>query len=145
MRVIVAGGGDEAYFLVGALLDSQHEVSVICGDPSQAKRLSEAYGIEVVCGDPSSDDVLDDVSFARADIMVALTNSDAENLVVCQEARLVLGVEKTVCTVRNPRNVELFKELGVSLVFSETWRFARVIARATTMEDVSRILDGYDG
>lgn len=75
--------------------------------------------------------------------MIALTESDVDNLVVCQEASLVCGVGKTVCTVRNPRNVEIFKELGVSMVFSETWRFARVIARASTTEDIAKILGNH--
>ncbi|MCI1665202.1 MAG: NAD-binding protein [Atopobiaceae bacterium] len=143
MRIVIAGSNDEAFYLVDSLLRSGHDVSVVCDDHLRAMRFDEAYGVEVIEGDPSDASVLADVSFNGVDVVISLCEDDADNLVVCQTAKEVFGVSRTVCTVRNPRNVEVFKRLGVSIAISGTHLLARVIGRASTMDDVSKILRSH--
>ena len=71
--------------------------------------------------------MLDDADVEGFDIVIALTNSDADNLVICQMAQHYFGIERQVCTVYDPRNISLFKKLGISSVISATYLVAKLI------------------
>ncbi|MGI6230097.1 MAG: potassium channel family protein [Tractidigestivibacter sp.] len=135
MRILVAGSNDETFYLVGSLLSMGNEVSLVCDNRLRAQVLSEAYDIEVIAGDPTSLDALDDVSLPSPDVFIALLDHDSDNFVACRTAKKEYGIPKTVCTVRDPRNVTLFKRLGITHAISAARSLAEDIDRATTSED----------
>src|SRR6266576_1992265 len=90
MYVIVVGGGKVGYYLSKHLLDRGYEVTLIEKDPR------------------------------RADVVVAVTGDDEDNLVTCQLAKRKFNVPKTVARVNNPANVRIFKTLGVDVALSAT-------------------------
>lgn len=131
MRILVAGSNDEAYYLIGSLVGAGHDVAVACESRGRARILSEAYDVEVVQGDPTCVDTFDDVMLRDPDIFVSLLDRDSDNLVACRVATMEYGIPKTVCTVRDPRNVELFRRLGVTHVLSGAIQLARAVSQAT--------------
>jgi trk system potassium uptake protein TrkA len=141
MRIAVAGSGIQADFLISFLKEKKHVIVAICDDRKQAGHLSEAYDIPVVYGDPTKQYVLDDADIDDFDVLIAITQSDADNLVICQSAQRFYGVHKRVCTVNNPRNVDVFNELGVSVVISATYLIASLIERASTGEALDDAMD----
>ena len=132
MRICVAGSGIQADFLIA-----------VCDERMQAEHLSEKYDIPVVFGDPTKQYVLDDADMDGFDVLIAITKSDADNLVICQSAQRFYGVRKRVCTVSNPRNVEVFNKLGVSVAISATYLIASLIERASTAETLNDALENY--
>ena len=87
MRIVVAGGREEADFLIGSLLTKKHKVKVINDDANYSKYLAEKYNITVLKGDSSKEYILDDADIYGYDVLIALTNDDADNFVTCLVAK----------------------------------------------------------
>ncbi|NLL63399.1 MAG: TrkA family potassium uptake protein [Ruminococcaceae bacterium] len=136
MRIAVAGGRTQADFLIRSLLKKKHKVYVINEDRDHCEYLSSTHEIPVFFGDPSKFFVLRDAKIDNFDVLVALTHQDADNLAICQYAKNCFNVKKTICTVSNPNNAELFKELGVNTVISSTHKIAEYITQAASVENI---------
>lgn len=136
MRIIIAGGRNKADFLIGSLLEKQYEVSVINDEEGYCRYLSEKYNIPVVVGNPCKQYVLEEAEIDHADILIALRPSDPDNLAICQTAKKIFHVKKVVATVSNPKNVTIFKKLGVNTAISATYTIAKIIEQASTIENL---------
>lgn len=127
MRVAIAGGRSRTDFLVESLLEAGNEVVVINADYRWCERFASRHDIPVICGDATKRFVLDDADIRDFDIIIALSDVDADNLVICQMAKHYFGVKRQICTAYNPRNVPIFKKLGVSSVISATYIMSKLI------------------
>ena len=142
MHVLVMGANDQAFYMTGSLLEGGHRETAVCESHALARRFADSYDAVILQGDPSDPDTLAQVDTSDIDVAVALAELDEKNFVSCQVACELYDIPKTVCTVHDPRNVEAFRALGVSLVFSATYDFARMIGQASTMEDVAAMVAG---
>lgn len=141
MKIVVAGGRDEADFLIGLLLMGKHKLVAINGDMAYCEHLAAGHtGLTVICGDPCKDYVIEDAGVKGYDIMIALRDKDADNLEICQMAKRLFGMKKTVCTVQNPKNVEIFELLGVDRAISATYMLAHYIEQASVVEELVRVM-----
>ena len=114
MYMIVVGGGNVGLHLAKRLLDAKHEVLLIERDRIQSQRLSTLLGEEnVLVGDGCEMLTQKDAGFGRADVVVAVTGEDEDNLVVCQMAKVVWGVKRVLARVNDPSHDETFKKLGI--------------------------------
>ena len=120
MYVIVVGGGKVGYYLSKHLLDRGYEVTLIEKDPRRAEVLNSTLGEIVMVGDGDEMAFLATTGMERADVVVAVTGDDEDNLVTCQLAKRKFNVPKTVARVNNPANVRIFKTLGVDVALSAT-------------------------
>ena len=141
MKIVIAGGGSKADFLIKMLLDKRHKVIAINEDKSYCEYLASVHNIPIIHGNPCKKYILEDANIKNYDVMIALKGMDAENLEICQMASKVFGVKKTVCVVSNPRNVEIFKKLGVSNAISATYIVANLIEQATTLDVFMKSLE----
>lgn len=144
MKIVIAGGREEADFLIGSLLSKKNKVKVINEDKNYSKYLAEKHNISVLNGDASKEYILEDADVFNYDVLIALTNSDADNFVTCQIAKKKFNVKKAVCTVTNPINVEIFEKLGINTVISSTYSVAKLLEQATTLENLVNTLSSED-
>lgn len=131
MRILIAGGRSRTDYLIESLKKSGNEVVAINGDHAWCEYLSSRHDVAVVCGDATKRYVLDDADIEGFDLVIALCDTDADNLVVCDMAHRYFGIERAVCTVYNPRNVAVFKKLGISSVISATYMVSHLIEQAS--------------
>ena len=82
--------------------------------------LTEQLGEVVVQGDGCEVRVMTEAGFGRADVIVAVTGDDEDNLVICQMAKTKFGTPRTVARVNDPANQELFRKLGIDTTVSST-------------------------
>jgi trk system potassium uptake protein TrkA len=121
MYIIVVGGGQVGYHLAKALLVDGHEVLVIEKNAAASQSLSNELGGSIVLhGDGCEATTLADAGTSRADMFVAVTGDDEDNLVACQVAKHKFAVPRTIARVRNPRSEILFRKLGVDVTVSST-------------------------
>lgn len=121
MYIIVIGGGQVGYHLTKALLAEGHEVLVIEKSAALAQTIaSELGGGVAVHGDGCEASILAEAGTSRADMLVAVTGDDEDNLVACQVAKHKFAVPRTIARVRNPRSEPLFRKLGVDVTVSTT-------------------------
>ena len=120
MYVIVIGGGKVGYYLTKHLMDRSYEVTLIEKDARRAEQLTSQLGEVVMVGDGDEMSFLATTGMERADVVVAVTGDDEDNLIACQLAKRKFKVPKTVARVNNPANVRIFKTLGVDRSLSAT-------------------------
>ncbi len=120
MYIIVAGGGKVGHYLTRALVDASHEVLVVEKDPARAHYLTEDLGEVVTVGDACEVRTMREIGMERADVVVATTGDDEDNLVICQMAKLKFHVPRTISRVNNPSNEDIFHTLGIDATVSST-------------------------
>lgn len=120
MYIVVVGGGRIGYHLARSLLSEGHEVLVIEKDARKCERIGEELGSVTLRGDGCEVATLETAGVARADVLVAVTDHDEDNLVSCQVARHRFEVKRTIARVANPKLVPIFERLGVDCVVSST-------------------------
>jgi trk system potassium uptake protein TrkA len=127
MYILIGGGGQVGYYLAKGLLQQGHEVLLLEKDPKRARQLAEELGSSVAKGDACEVRTLADVGVERADLVIAVTGDDEDNLVICQVAKARFKVRSTIARVNNPRNDELFRELGIDVTVSPTQTILHLI------------------
>jgi len=120
MYVIVVGAGKIGYYLSKQLVAEGHEVLLLEKDRRRYAMLAEALGDVVAQGDGCEIRIMAEAGFSRADVVVAVTGDDEDNLVICQMAKIKFGAPRTVARVNNPANLGLFEKLGIDTTVSST-------------------------
>ncbi len=120
MYIIIGGGGDIGYYLTKSLLSEGHEVLLIEKGGSRYSSLSEELGTSVIRGDACEARTMVEVGASRADVMIAVTGEDEDNLVICQMAKKRFQVARTIARLNNPKHTELFRKLGIDITVSPT-------------------------
>ncbi|HLG73280.1 MAG TPA: TrkA family potassium uptake protein [Chloroflexota bacterium] len=121
MYVVVVGGGKVGYYLTKSLLAEGYEVVLTEKEKSRANELAEELGESVaVRGDGCEASFLNEIGTKRADVFVAVTGDDEDNLVSCQMAKVKFQVPRTIARVNNPKNQAIFERLGIDVTVSAT-------------------------
>ena len=135
MYVVVVGGGRIGSAIARWVIDADHEVTVIDMDATKCVALEEELGSIAVVGDGTEEGTLARAGVSRADIFVATTPNDDENLVACQMAKHRFGASRTVSLVDVSGHDRLFKMLGVDITIDTTQ-----ILLGRVQEELSEIL-----
>jgi trk system potassium uptake protein TrkA len=138
--VIVVGGGKVGYYLTKTLLTEGHEVLLLERNQSKVDWFNEQLGAVAMRGDGAESSVLAKAGAARADVVIAVTGEDEDNLVVCQMAKLAFSVEKTIARVNNPKNEPIFKMLGIDVTVSHTAHIMNIIEQAIPEAPIIHLL-----
>lgn len=127
MYIVIVGGGDVGLSLTRLLQEEGHEAVLVEKDPARYSKLSDELGESVILGDGAELGTLLDLGANRADVLVAVTGTDQDNLVICQLAKLIYLIPRTIAKVNDPKNEELFSSLGVDATVSSTGIIASLI------------------
>jgi trk system potassium uptake protein TrkA len=120
MYIIIVGGGKVGYHLAKALLDEGHEILVTEKYADKSESICNELGSVCVRGDGCEAATLDEVGAGRADMLIAVTGDDEDNLVACQVAKHKFNVPRTIARISNPKNEAIFKKLGIDVTISST-------------------------
>lgn len=127
MYIIIAGGGKVGRFLTETLVNRGHEVLLIEKDKNKVEQYTEQFGGIVVQGDACEAQVLSDAGIARADVLIAVTGDDEDNLVCCQVAKRKFKVARVIARINNPKNERIFRALGIDATVSHTKALLEII------------------
>lgn len=138
MFIVIAGGGKVGSYLASVLLQSGNEVAVIEETLKTADQLSVMLegGYLVIHGDGCDSRYQEDAGIRRADVFVATTGLDDSNLVACEIAQRVFHVPRVIARVNNPKNLRIFREVGIECV-SSTTLIANLIEEEALLGSVS--------
>ena len=143
MTVMIVGGGKVGYYLAKTLAPDKHRLVLLEADAAQCNKIAgelSDLGIDLLCGDGTDDRALRDAGIEHADVLIAVTGYDQNNLVACQLAKNYFGVPRTIARVNNPKNIEVFKRLGVDSVVSSTAYIAQIIEQEVDWAGINRLL-----
>jgi trk system potassium uptake protein len=140
MYMIVIGGGKVGYHLAKALLAEGHEVLVIEKDRSQIDFICNELGSICLFGDGCEASVQAEAGTSRADMLIAVTGDDEDNLVACQVAKHKFKVPRTIARSSNPKNETLFRMLGIDVTISSTNVIMEIIQKEVPTHILTRLL-----
>lgn len=121
MYSILVGGGNVGLALAKRLLSNDYEILLLEKDPRQAERLAALIGeSNVALGDGCEMLVQKEIGFGRADVVIAVTGEDEDNLVVCQMAKVVWNVDRVLARVNDPAHESIFTRIGIDDTVSAT-------------------------
>lgn len=145
MYIIVVGAGKVGYYLAKTLLQEDHEVLLIERDAATVAFNAERLGSVVSRGDGAEASTLASAGAARADVVIAVTGDDEDNLVICQVAKNKFNVGRTIARVNNPKNENLFKILGVDVTVSQTNHILNLIGQSIPKQSFIHLLNLQHG
>jgi trk system potassium uptake protein TrkA len=119
--VVIIGGGKVGFHLARHLIERDYEVTLVEKDPNRAIWIEQQLGsVSVMVGDGDEMAFLATTGIERANVLVAATGDDEDNLVVCQLAKSRFKVPRAIARVNTPSNVHVFSQLGVDVPVSAT-------------------------
>ena len=127
MYVIIAGGGKVGWNLARELMSKEHEVTLIEQRRDRYLVIEEELEHAVQYGDATELWVLERAGIQRADLVIAVTGDDEDNMLVCQVAKEKYLCDRIIARVNNPRNYQHFKLLGIQPAVSATDLILRLI------------------
>ena len=127
MYVIIVGAGKVGRNLARELIDKEHEVTLLESARRRYLVVEEEFEHAVQYGDATELWVLERAGIQRADLVVAVTGDDEDNMLVCQVAKEKYLCDRVIARVNNPRNLDHFKLLGIQPAVSATDLILRLI------------------
>jgi trk system potassium uptake protein TrkA len=139
--IIIAGAGKVGWNLARELLEKGHEVTLIEDNRNRYLTVEQELEHNIQYGDASELWVLERAGISRADMVIAVTGDDEDNMLISQVAKEKYLVEHTIARVNNPRNLEHFELLGVRPVVSATDLILRLIEHEVPHHGLVHLLD----
>lgn len=138
MHIVICGGGKLGVFLAGAMLRDGHRVAILERDARMATEISGSLdgSVSVICGDGCEVSIQEDAGVQQADVFVAATGQDESNLAACEVAARVFDVPRCIARVNSPKNLRIFRRLGIESI-SSTALIARMIQEEAMLGSVS--------
>src|SRR5712691_5077873 len=143
MKVVVAGAGNVGRHLATDLAERGHEVTLIEQDKATLTRAKAEIpeSVTTLLGDACEPYVLEEAKLGQADVIVAATGDDEDNLVVSLLAKQEFAVPRVVARVNHPMNEWMFTEQwGVDAAVSPPHILTALVEEAVTVGDVVRLL-----
>lgn len=140
MKIVIIGGGKVGYYLVKTLLPYRHKITIIEKTPEFSNKIASELDVEVINGDGTDICLLSQVGVEKADVFIAVTGKDQDNLIACQLAKRNFHVDRTIARVNNPKNISVFQKLGVDLAVSSTSMIAEMIEKEIDYTGVKTLI-----
>jgi trk system potassium uptake protein TrkA len=144
MRIVIVGAGAIGSFLAEKLSAEGQDVVMIESDPETAAIAQSEIDCLVINGNGASAETLKKAGLAEADLLIAVSSSDAVNVLACS-AGAKLGIESTVARVEDPQLKAEVEALGVDLVIDPGEAAARELFALATGGEISERIDFADG
>jgi trk system potassium uptake protein TrkA len=142
MNVAIAGAGKVGSFLAGQLNSAGHDVVVLERNGELAERLRATYpDIRFEVGDACEVSFLERAKLDGADVLVAATGDDEDNLVISLLGKQEFAVPRVVARVNHPDNEWLFNETwGVDVSVSTPHLLTALVEEAVSVGSLVRLL-----
>ena len=143
MKVVDAGAGNMGRHLALDLSERGHEVTLIEQETAPAARARQdlPQSVRVLLGDACEPYVLEEAQLGQADVIVAATGDDEDNLVVSLLAKQEFAVPRVLARVNHPENEWMFTEQwGVDTAVSPPHILTALVEEAVSVGDIVRLL-----
>src|SRR5438445_11302147 len=141
MYAVVVGAGKVGWNLARELIQKGNELTLVESDRQRFSTVEEELEHSVQYGDGSELWVLERAGIERADMVIAVTGDDEDNILICQVAREKYGVERVIARCNNPRNLQHIELLGVKPAVSATDLILRLIEHEVPRYGLLHLLD----
>ena len=138
MRIVICNGNNSADYIIKNFKNRHNTLTIINDDKDVANKLAQSSKLPIIYGDFTKVTTLKEANVDSADLFIALGHKDWDNYVGCLHARKQFGVKKCICVVQNPKNVEIFKQLGLDSVISSIETLVSSILAESSLESLAK-------
>lgn len=144
MFIIIIGGGRTGKAILQAAAQDNLEAVVIEKELAEAEEIGREFDCTVIHADATTSGILENAGVARADAVIATTDSDGVNLMCLMLAKQA-GVKKLVSSVSQEAHIGIFQQLGIESVENPHRLNGRYLYRAVRHPGVKDFLTLADG
>jgi trk system potassium uptake protein len=127
MYAIIAGGGKVGFFLARELIEQGHEILIVENQAERAEFIANELGNVVLRGNADEASTLAEAGAERADVVIAVTGDDEDNLIICQVAKRRFKTPRSIARINDPRNENIFRMLGTDATVNATQMMLSVL------------------
>ena len=125
--IMLVGGFNKTKAISRVLKGRGYDLTIVNKTKADCIKLAEDTGVKVIYGDGSRPFVLEDANAQDMNMVIALTDTIADNLVICELAKKKFGVERVVSLLQDISKIDFFKRMGVDSVVCETEILSQLI------------------
>lgn len=150
MRVIIVGAGEVGYQIARFLTMEGIDVVVIDQDREKLRRISEELDVAVIEGGGGDPSVLKEAGAEKADILLAVTNSDETNMIACLLGKAMFRIPRKIARIRNPdyffnKNLLSHENLDINPAINPELEVAKAIVRLLEIPFSTDVEDFEEG
>lgn len=150
MKIIIIGAGDVGFNIAQRLSEENHDVVVIEKDPVKIRSIQNALDVQALEGSGTNPSMLLEAGIKESDIIVAATDNDEANLIVCFYAQYLTDFITKIARVKNPdymKHTEIFKQdfLNIDLIINSQSEMVASMLKLTEVPIASEVIDFVDG
>lgn len=139
-RVLLIGGFHKTKALTQSLLQKGYHVTIVNDNYNDCLTLAENEAITVIHGDGTKPFVLEDAGAYQAEIAIALTQRDDDNLIICELCKKKFEVKKTVSLVNDPKKTEFFYKMGIDSVVCAINAITSIIEQQAFLDEMATLI-----
>jgi len=144
-KVLLVGGRSKAKSLAVSLINKGYQVTVINDTLEDCVKLSEIDRLIVIHGDGTRPFVLEDASAQDADIAIAMTAKDEDNLVICELCKKKFQIKKTVALLTDPKKTDFFYKMGIDSVVCAITAITGIIEQQAFVDKITTLIPIGEG
>lgn len=144
-HIFIVGNSFQVKSLAESLLNKKHPITIINNDMEFCKELSQIDNMTIVFGDGDKRYVLENADIGKCDIMIAMTDNDADNLVTCLMAKKIFNVKKTISLVSDVKKTAFFYQMGIDSVVCTTSAITTIIEQQAIMDELATMIPIGEG
>ncbi|HZW49076.1 MAG TPA: NAD-binding protein [Bacillota bacterium] len=144
-RALLIGGLRKAQILAHFLIEKGYSVTAVNLNYQDCLKLTEIDYLFVVNGDGTKPCVLQQANVTDADIAIALTPKDEDNLVICEMCKRVFHAKKTVSIVNDSKNVDFFNRIGIDSVICSNGAVTDMIKKQVAVNESATLIPVIEG
>ncbi len=144
-KVLLVGGRSKAKSLATSLIKKGYKVTVINDTYEDCLKMSEIDKLTVINGDGTRPFVLEDAGTDDADIAIALTSKDEDNLVICELCKKKFHVKKTVALLADPKKTDFFYRMGIDSVVCAITAITGIIEQQAFLYKIATLVPIGEG
>lgn len=144
-RIFLIGGFNKTKSLAKSLIKKGYEVTAINKDMKRCNELAEIAHLNVFVGDGAKPFILEDANIRGADIAIALTEQDADNLVICELCKKKFHVKKTVALISDQKKTDFFYQMGIDSVVCAITAIANIIEQQAFLDEMATLVPIGEG
>ena len=152
MRIIILGAGEVGTILAKSFVHEQHDVVIIDKDPEKIASITEQMDVQALVGHGSHPDVLEAAGASKCNMMLAVTSSDEVNMVACQIAYSIFGIETKIARVRDEAYHRVTADrlynhdnMPIDVTISPGLEVANMLTRTITLQGAFEVEDYLNG
>ncbi|MGN0312981.1 MAG: potassium channel family protein [Lachnospiraceae bacterium] len=144
-NILIIGGFEEARSLAVSLLKKEYHVTVVNKDFGACEKLVENGKLNVIYGDGSKKFILEEARAGECQVVIALTDSDETNLVICEMCKEYFGVKKAVSILSDPSKTDFFYQMGVDRVVCALNMITNMMEEQALMSEMMNMMPIDEG